>query len=623
MDKKTQKRIIIVVIAALVLFFGSPELLGVLPFLSISGVQVLGLSNVAILSNYNGLSGPWWIATAVLGGGQQLYVNGEAQGPGSSRIQTSSSTLASVNSSYNGSSQAQLISITLLKNQLWYPASVSSGAEFYQYQLEAAQNSGVQSTVTFTTCGGSSGTQVSVPSGQEYSFYNQCTLDGIVENPAPYVDAVNNYAHACASLGSSSQLDFMVVTSTGVVSGIQGGQPTVPYTAECDQYTATSKALLYELSSPRYNSTVGINVNGQSVELGSLTNTTVTTPNLIATYITSTAGSQQTPSETQVSVIQYLNSTPSTIVNYISSSELTGIQTGLYNYIRNQQFSNLTLGEAQSEIAQINGEQIGLAYQQSNSGQFNGATFSTSSINFFGINAPYKIDYVVINDPNGVYTRPEIQIAVKASLLGIFLGVGGLKVNNFTVQNFNSGGQGVADLKVTNNGTVAGGYTAQLINIPSGITISGGEEEQTINPGSSSNFQWTFGSSLTNTQSEIQNVGYRVCSTYSNQCVTGSASFTLGSICNTNQGYIYCNPQSHNVTNSTIQENGSVSGGSGGASNPPTCSSNQTLIYNSSTGKPYCQNNGDLVNLGLVILGILSLGEGIYLYFKKRRKHGK
>jgi len=583
MRKSRIKTVGLIVIILLALFVIKEHLLS----FSISGIQLLGMSQVNIISNYNGTPGPWFIATAILGGSQQIYSSGYGQ---PAQITTSASTLASANSSYVGSSQIDTIDFKLLQNDLIYPTTLASGAQVKQYVLETARDAyGNPLYLTFTTCGGLSGQTITVPTNINYTE-NCWTLFGI----GGAAQAIDNYEQACIDLSNATVTRFPLITSSPLPNGgTLQNLLSQPITLGCFQFSAQNVGSLYETESPIYNSTVEITVNNDKVILNSLNRQTNQTPDgdLIATYINNQPSIQAVPVGS-FSVVQFYNGSESRVVNYVSPSQLTSIYLGINSYfagVKNESYDN-----ALTYIRQENGQIAGLFYNQSGlTGQFQNAKVIYNN---------GAVQDVIVNDSNAQYSRPEVQILVKAQSLGLYLAVSSIKIVSFYVSNFSSGSTGLATLVVQNNGTASGGYTAQLINIPSGVSVSGGQEQQTIAPGQSATFYWSLSSSTQNLENLTQNIGVEVCQTYGNKCVQTFTQFVQGSVCNNNA--IYCNPQTHNQTQPVI----TPTNGTGGKT--PTNSSS------SGGGGSSSSNNSSLawILLLLVIVGFLA-----YLLGRKPR----
>lgn len=469
-----------------------------------NGATLLGvsqLSNISIINNQYGHSGPWWIATAVFGSGpDQLNVQ----------------SIASPNSSYicSNSCKTKTLGITVLKNIQEYQIS-SAGQQVSSYQA---------SILTSNKQPGAGAVQLQ---------YQGCTnaLPGTMQNLINYStqlvqfnciattstineESYQNYINACQGQGGFALIyQYGQISTSRYTNEIQlnlNGLPIQFYTGTtmgCYELEKSPYAYIYSVGQPHGNTTLALSLNGNTITVNNRNNpTNVSNPTMQLQwvgYLQESAAPQQ-----NVSVIQYYNiesGTPAQLVKasaYTLDSEYSSSQAGLLNT------KWITFSDFNNSVSQFDNKTKYLFVNST----FGNITYQP------GTRVPIELQ---LNDMQFNYYKPVGQMVIEAQALGLAEIAPSFQIKSFTLQNASgvrSGGQEYAYVEVLNNGTVPGAVNTRLIS-PSGLIIVGNSQQRIITPNNITTFTFTLtGTGNLYVNYPNQSLMAQVCSTYSSTC---------------------------------------------------------------------------------------------------------
>ena len=409
--------ILAVIVAALIVAFAFLNPLHLSLAVGVSGVTVTGIGQVAVQSNWQGVSGPWWLASIALGGGQTLNV----QNLGGASY---SASYLNTNSSYvcGTSCQSDNMQITATKSFLKYTAQ-TAGTLVNEYYIAYAGNGNIN-IGPYQSCVGAvpgSFTSATTTSGQIIQF-STCLYGG----PQTYI----NYGKACTAAGGIPLNQY------------QGSQ-----WVGCYQLNTISYANVYGLTSAAPEYTVQVKLNNQQTSISNNMSSNTTNQNIWIYNVGSGFTTQSSPSETTVSLIQYLPLTGNiggftqSIPAYTVNIEGNGGQ-GVLGTIGSCE--NVLTGSggafptatnyatAQAAVNATNNCIKGAFHQSYVNTQFANSSIIYGSGGWTSLQGP--VIGIMLPDPSMLYTRPNIVLAIKASQVGLYLGITNISLQSGTAR---------------------------------------------------------------------------------------------------------------------------------------------------------------------------------------------
>lgn len=503
-----------------------------------SGVKLLSMSQVSIAYNPTNTSGysypgSWWLATALVGGQDNINVNQPASAfnPG--------------NASYvcNETCQNNNLQIATTNNKILYPVS-SQGTQVDSYTISFLGNHNpVQ--LSYQTCingplFGTSGMPTAMNLSNLYVNFGGC-VNTAAENQS-YV----NYYTACKNQGGNSLIYY---SGTGSLFNWGGTNYFIQLgsTVGCFQLNSNPVAYVYQLSGGQVNQTVSVTLNGQTETVSSSHQINNTLQNMAIYYLNFQPGSLESnlPSSTGAVILDIANST---LANKIGVQQNTALLQG--QVLQSQISSNLaqTKSDFQKAVTYSNASyylnsqtsaEFGLFVNNNPNTQFNGATTVGQQSGVGGFTA--LPTYVEINDPNSMYATAQVQLLIQAKSLGLYLGVAKFNITSSSLPNFRSGSTGTLTLNIKNTGTATGGYTISVSSGSSAVSISPPSVTGSLNVNQTTSAQFTIGDNEQNIPSNSnisRSLSATVCNTASSpQCQTANISFGVGNPCQNNEPF--------------------------------------------------------------------------------------
>jgi hypothetical protein len=482
------------------------------------GLKLLGMSSVYIASNFSGTApyhffqGSWWVATAIVGGLENINVNQ----PGSS---------FAPNQSYvcNASCQKNNLQIQTTFNKIFYPVT-SSGTPIDSYYIAYLGNSNpVQ--LTFNTC--PFGSSTTVLSNQP-QYFSKCDLVGVES-------AALSYTNACTAKGGRP----LQVDGTGFDWG-------------CYELVALPVAYVYQMEAGQVHQGVSVTLNGQTETVNSQNNTfNDTLPDMAVYYLSYAPGSLNgalpSPSDgTGTSVLVIANASLASRLNKPNASAileggvLQSQVSSLQNNINGKWGGEVSLAQAASDVQSFQLSEQGLFVQNQPNSEFAGAAFAgTQQPSLFNNFASYVPTYVVINDSQSHYAAAEVQLLIQAQSLGLYLGSSTFSITSTQLSAFRSGYTSILSVGLQNTGSSQGGF--QLTVTPNQGTVSSAPEEVTgsLNPGQMATEQFTIGDneqSIAANSNVSRSVTVKLCS-LQNQCSSKVVYFSVLNPCQNNVAF--------------------------------------------------------------------------------------
>lgn len=469
MRKNAQRNVIIgliLLVAALYLIISSGISLSTLSIAGVpGGVTVSGLGSVSVLSNYAGLAGPWWLAAVSLGGGQTLNVqNLSGANFPANAINTNSSYICGT------SCQKNNIQFSVLHSWLDYGAS-SAGIPIDVYYISYLTKA---SSITYQSCIGNSlgGVQTTTTATNQQISFENCL--GSVQT------SYANYNAACTSAGGNPFGSGPTFT-TG-----NGGQEY--QSVGCYQLNTIAYANIYGLSSPATQYTIKATVDTQSVVISNNQSNNATNPNFIITNLGSGFTPQQDPSETTISLLQYLplSGAVGGIVNVVpaytakieggSSTGLGSTESAFMSGLQGTFPQEPNLAAAYQAVNLTNKNLAGALVASYVNTPFQNASILYASTGETGefYTTSGSVTGVMLPDQQMLYTRPNLILQIKASSVGLYEGVTTINITSISIPTFRSGSTTTATVAITNTGNAQGGYTISFnsTSSSSGLTSS-------------------------------------------------------------------------------------------------------------------------------------------------------
>lgn len=489
----------------------------------VSGVSVVGLQNVGVYSNVNGQAGTWWLATALLGGGQTL----NAQGQGG---QTVSASTLNTNSSYvcGTTCQQDNLQISALYSYVLYGAQ-AAGTGVYSYNI-SYQGFG-NNEVYYQTCYGGPiyGTSGMV---NTYNRTNQLVNFAGCANGAARALAYQNYNQSCRGISgvplvintTPGYTFYAWIGSINVLSGQNEG---------CFQLNSVPYATIYGLNSAAAKYGIRVTMNGQSSMITDTQQQNTSNPNLILYNIGSGFSPQTAPSETTVSLVQYSRN-QSIFIEGNSGTGILSEISGVINPFQSAFGNYKTLASAQNATVLVNKQQASYLVNSYVNTQFASSCLVTSTNPCAPTGSSGTLQGLRLNDSQMLYTRPEITMLIKASVVGLYIGIAQVNMTSVQLSAFRSGSTGTAYVQIKNIGSAQGGYTVTPTSSSTQITPS--YQSGTLSPGQQQTLTFTLNNNAQVSSNTTQSVQFQACSNGSN-CQTITASYTLVPACNTNQQY--------------------------------------------------------------------------------------
>ena len=564
--------------------------------INITGVNLLGLSNVGVFSNAYGLAGSWWLATVQLGGSQGLEYS-----------KSFSSTQANPNQSYVSNGQQNLLTVQAKQNQLLYSLQ-NTGTPVDRYGIQRLQRYGNPVILNYSGCQGAF----------LYSYQQQYFSTGQVFNVSCATgtnQTIQNWANACSG---QQGIPIPTYTSSGPTFTIYinplfqlfnfGGVPvgwSPKDSFACEQLLAAPYSYIYGLNPAAFNQTVSVVMNGQSETVSSSVPTNMSGSSLIVTLL-KPALSGQIPSSASAQVQVYPGNGTEIVIPALpltGPGSLASVYAQIKNVTQNPANPYMkNVSTLNSFINQENAAISGSLYPVQQSSPFWGSYVSNGK--------------VVLNDPNGKYIVPQAQLLVRTNFLGLYLGVPSLAITGLQVTNFTSGAVGTAYLTIQNNGTASGGFTATMSSNSTAVQFSPNPQQGTLTSGNKTVLVYSVALPLSYINQTLT-AKATVCPTYSSQgCISEVVGFKVSKTPTRN--YVY------NVTNGNqIVTNPSPSNLSkySPPATPFSCGSG--AFYNSTTNGcwpfPKQNNTGAYIILGLIVGVIVVVIIGYaYITFHRR-----
>lgn len=517
-------------------------------FLSlVEGVKVLGLSNIGVVSNYQGYvsNTGWWIATVGLGGGQTLNVNSKA--------------FSQANSSYICNSQCQNnnVQFTTDYSYLEYDAK-GSGLPFNIYNITYLSYG--QKSLSYDTCYGSltgANNPTTTSTGSPISF-GGCLIG--------MGGADINYVNACSAAGG------IPLVQGGYLSGTWG----------CYAIVGTPYAYGYQLNSPKFRWQVTVSINGQSSTINDSQASVNSNPNLILFNDGSVYSSQQAPSpqtylvqfKSNNTVLQAVGTAPN--VQTLISGYNSTLTTCIDNIVNAESGSSAgyTLPEVHGCLTTADSNVRSAILTNVGNTQFANSTLIYSSSSPISSNQGDVVG-VKLNDPTMLYTTPLITLLIKANDVGLYLGVSNFSLSSPSISSFRSMASGSAYVTVTNAGQAAGGF----IVTPSGTngdTFTPSSFSGYLNAGNSQTAIFTVNNNNDITSNTTISDTFTVCPNPNpngaSACHSISASHTLVPACTNNTQFNQGNCQA--LPQPSIPTTSLPNGGGGGTSTIMLCNGN-------------------------------------------------
>lgn len=570
-----------------------------------TGVTVTGLGQVSVLSNWQGVSGPWWLASVALGGGQTLNVQnlGGAQ-YSASQLNTNSSYVCGTSCQNNN------LQISAPQSYIRYLVS-SAGTLINEYYIANLDNG--QASITYETCAGAvigSYQSTTISSGQLFEV-------PLCFEQSQNIQTAQNYATACKKF-----------------KGIPLAQYEGSNFAGCYQLNTVSYANVYGLAPEQPEYTVQVTLNGQSTSIDNNMSSNTTNPNIWLYNIGSGFSTQAAPSETTVSLVQYLpitgtagftQSVPSYTVQ-IEGNGGQGIVSAIGAYQNSLQgtFPQQTTYVAATQlINQTNLEITGSLHSSYVNTQFANSTIIYGSGGFFSTGG--SVLGLKINDLPMLYTRPNIVLAIKASQVGLYLGVSKMNITSLSIGSFRSGSTSTAYVQVQNTGSAQGGYTVSFNagESSSGISSTPAQQSGTLGTGSQQTLSFGINDNANINSNTTQSIAFTVCPqpqvSGGPACQTVVKSFTLVPQCQNNQQFNAGTCQTLTTitapTTSIPQSQKNVSGGSSTATTTIPCNANVNA-----TCVPPNQPSTDWTLIAIVLIIVVAIIIIAYFALKKGKK---
>lgn len=496
---------------------GISSLFSTYPVSTNSGVKLLGMSAVSIATNPIGpgshvFSGSWWIATAIVGGLENI------------NVQTSASSF-SPNASYVCATTCQQnnLQISGTFNKIYYPVS-SDGTPLDSYYITYLGN-GQPKTLSFDSCyGGIYPVPTQVESNSPQNF-NGCAVG--------YGSATISYANACTNAGGVP-LDINSAFDVG-----------------CYQLNARPVGYVYSVGTGQVRQGVRVTFNGQSETVSTNNTFNDSLSNMALYYIQYVPGTLNgpipSPSDSSgATVVVITNQSLASAIGRQNNTALlegTVLQSQVSSLIYNiqQKFpQESSLSQASTDISDFQASEFGLFINNSVNGEFKYAQFSgtqsPSLLNNFRSDVP---TYLVINDSNYQYAAPEVQLLIQAQSLGLYLGFSTFALQSETLSNFKSGSTSTLSVTVVNNGSATGGFTLGVTPNQQTVSVSPPQVSGSLNQGQEATYQFTIGDneqSIPANSNVSRSVTVNLCS-LSGQCIKKTVDFNVQNPCPNNQPF--------------------------------------------------------------------------------------